>query len=240
MLSVCVCGGGGLHHCCPAWLLTILWCTSHLGRICSVPVIQWWLPVYSRDSIPRSQSDNFKPVAAPCYKLSHTVDKDFGGFTHELTFDPSGEKTLIFSVILHDDQVPEPPEYFNVNVSTEQPRVNIGHPSLPLVEIADNDSERHSLTGTSVQMPITVGMQSLPLLWLFHCTAGFVAVTLGSSNYIVLESTGHVEVCVTLNFTYPADIPIIIQSSNGQGTQTKTHTYHTTSLSMSLFCLPHR
>lgn len=90
------------------------------------------------------------PVLVPCYKFSHAVGKDFVGFTHELTFDPSGEKTLTFSVILHDDQVPEPPEYFNVNVSTEQPRVNIGQPSLPLVQIADNDSEGHSLVGTSV------------------------------------------------------------------------------------------
>ena len=147
MLSVCVWGGGGGYFASlsmPAWLLTILWCTSRLERICRVPVIQWWLIV----GIPfHGQSTTSKAVAAPCYKLSHAVDKDFVGFTHELTFDPSGEKTLIFSVILHDDQVSEPPEYFNVNVSTEQPRVNIGQPSLPLVEIADNDSERHSLTG---------------------------------------------------------------------------------------------
>lgn len=69
------------------------------------------------------------------------MDVDFVGVAHEVTFDPTGEKMLNYSVPLHDDQIAEPSEYFIANVSTEQPRVIIGQPSLPLVEILDRDGE---------------------------------------------------------------------------------------------------
>ena len=59
----------------------------------------------------------------------------------ELTFDPTRERSVTFEVVLFDDLDPEPLEYFNGFVSTEQRGVVIGQPLQPLVEIADRDSE---------------------------------------------------------------------------------------------------
>ena len=57
-----------------------------------------------------------------------------------IVFQP-GQTTQPFTVDIVPNEIPEPSEFFNVMANTSQQRVLLTAPSLPLVEIIDDDSE---------------------------------------------------------------------------------------------------